>query len=78
MAGVDTGLLHGLWVVGECMIYAVLVRMVWLFLFGEFGWCQIGSFGLDTGAGVLERSVLGIFCFCLIDLTVVFWIWMGV
>ena len=44
----------------KCMTYAVLVRMVRFFLFGELA--SVKSFGLDTGVGVLDRFALA-FCF---------------
>ena len=44
----------------KCMTYAVLVRMVRFFLFGELA--SVRSFGLDTGVGVLDRFALA-FCF---------------
>jgi hypothetical protein len=35
----------------------------------------VRSFGFDTGVGALDRFALA-FCFCLIDLTVVFGFWL--
>jgi hypothetical protein len=48
---------------------------VWCGSFSLRSLAGVRSFGLDTGVGVIDSFALA-FCFCLIDLTIVFGFWL--